>query len=369
MASFGTLSGSPTGRGNRLYEVVDNLSHQLGSHAFRAGVDFLYNDSKITYPRSSRGSYSFANLAAFLTGTYNASGFSQTFGDPVVYQTNPNVGFYAQDEWKVNSRFTLNLGLRYDLQFLETIRTDADNVSPRAGFAWTPFRSRHTVVRGSYGLYYDRVPLRAVANTILSANNTTDLSQLRQIGVSLSPAQTGAPVFPNTLPAVVPAVTLVNFSTMDRRMQNAYSEQGSFEIEQQLGNRSTVSAGYQHLRGLHLIISVNQNVPTCAARATTTVAARILITRTTRSTLPWRIRTMMPFTSPLCSGRPGGAAIASHIPGRSRSTMLAKRFSVRRRSEEHLARLRTVGRRSAASPQFNGSIESPTGAGITHGSI
>ena len=44
-------------------------------------------------------------------------------------------------------------------------------------------------------------------------------------------------------------------------MQNAYSEQGSLEIEQQLGARSTLSAGYQHLRGLHLIISVNQNVP------------------------------------------------------------------------------------------------------------
>jgi hypothetical protein len=52
---------------------------------------------------------------------------------------------------------------------------------------------------------------------------------------------------------------------MNRAMQNAYSEQGSLEIEHQLGARATLSAGYQHLRGLHLIISVNQNVPTCAA--------------------------------------------------------------------------------------------------------
>ena len=92
----------------------------------------------------------------------------------MVSQTNPNVGFYAQDEWKVSRRLTLNLGIRYDLQFLKTIATDTNNVSPRAGFAWSPFASRRTVVRGSFGLFYDRVPLRALANALLSGGNTTD---------------------------------------------------------------------------------------------------------------------------------------------------------------------------------------------------
>jgi hypothetical protein len=62
----------------------------------------------------------------------------------------------------------------------------------------------------------------------------------------------------------VPATTLVNFTTMDRRMQNAYSDQASVEIEQQLGPSSTVSIGYDHLRGRRLIMQINQNVPTCA---------------------------------------------------------------------------------------------------------
>ncbi len=75
-------------------------------------------------------------------------------------QTNPNVGLYAQDEWKASPSVTLNLGLRYDLQFLETINTDTNNVSPRVGFAWTPFDSRRTLVRASAGLFFDRVPLR-----------------------------------------------------------------------------------------------------------------------------------------------------------------------------------------------------------------
>ncbi|HTS47136.1 MAG TPA: carboxypeptidase regulatory-like domain-containing protein [Bryobacteraceae bacterium] len=269
VASFGTLSGSPTGRLNKLGEAVDSFSYETGAHAIRVGTEFLYNDDTITFPRSNRGSYSFSSLANFLKGTYNTSGFTQTFANSVIHQTNPNVGFYAQDEWKVNTHLTLNLGMRYDLQFLQSIATDTNNVSPRGGFAWTPFASRKTVIRGGYGLFYDRVPLRALANALLSANNTTNPADLSQISVSLSPTQAGAPEFPNILGSLtLPPGVLFNFSTMYPHMQNAYSEQGSFEIEQELGGRSTVSAGYQHVRGLHLIISVNQNVPNCTASGT-----------------------------------------------------------------------------------------------------
>ena len=268
VASFGTLSGSPTGRLNRMFQVVDNLSHQAGAHAMRVGVDFLFNDDTITYPRSIRGAYTFGSLAAFLSGTYNNAGFTQTFAEKIVSQTNPNFGVYVQDEWRAASNLTINAGLRYDLQFLDTISTDTDNVSPRLGFAWTPFGSAKTIVRGSAGLFFDRVPLRAVANALLSAGNTTDLANLRQIGISLSPTQAGAPVFPNVLSGVVPSVTLVNLTTMDRGMQNAYSRQAGIEVERQVGGRATVGLGYQYMRGLNLIMQVNQNVPTCVASGT-----------------------------------------------------------------------------------------------------
>ncbi len=267
VASFGTASGSPTKRLNRLVELVDNLSYQRGAHAIRMGVDFLYNNDTITYPRSIRGSYSFSTLANFLSGAYTSpNGFTQTFGNSVVHQTNPNVGIYAQDEWHVTPGITVNAGLRYDLQFLKTIETDKNNVSPRAGFAWSPFGSRKTVVRGGFGLFYDRVPLRALANAILSAGNTANPANLNQISVSLGPAQTGAPVFPNILNALtLPPGVLFNLTTMNPHMQNAYSDQGNLGIEQQLWTAGTLEIGYQHVRGRRLIISVNQNVPTCAA--------------------------------------------------------------------------------------------------------
>lgn len=267
VASFGTLSGSPQRRQNRLFQIVNSVSQQRGTHALRAGADLLSNDDTINYPRSYRGAYTFSSLTNFLAGVYNTSGFTQTFGVADVHQTNPNLGVYAQDAWTPRASLTVNLGLRYDVQVLPSIRTDRNNVSPRAGLAWAP-GARRTVVRASAGVFYDRVPLRAVANALLSAKNTTDLTQLQQTSVSLSPTQAGAPVFPAILAAPVPSVTLVNLTTMDPGLRNASSRQASVEVERQLGTTGTVSVGYDYLQGRHLLMSINQNVPTCLPAGT-----------------------------------------------------------------------------------------------------
>jgi hypothetical protein len=261
VAAFGTMSVSPVARRNTLLEVVDSVSFQAGDHAFRAGANLLYNREDIEFPRAFRGAYTFASLENFLRGVYNNGGFTQTFGDAAVSLDNPNAGLFAQDEWKMHRSFTLNLGVRYDLQFLPTIATDVSNIAPRAGLAWSA--GDRTVVRAGAGMYFDRVPLRPLANALLSANNTTDLAQVRQVIVGLSPGQAGAPVFPHILAAPVPLVTLVNLTTMDRHLQNAVSRQASAEIEHQFGSRTTVTATYRYLRAAHLLLQINQNVPTC----------------------------------------------------------------------------------------------------------
>lgn len=268
VAAFGTFPSSPQGRLNRMFQITNNTSQQRGAHALRAGVDFVHNDDLIRFPRAERGSYAFSSLASFLAGNYNNAGFSQTFGVMEVGQSNPNLGLYAQDEWSARPGLTLNLGIRYDLQWLETIDTDTSNFSPRAGFAWTPSASRTVVVRGSAGLFFDRVPLRALANALLSANNTTDLNQLQQVNVSLSPGQAGAPAFPAILDAPVPLVTLVNLTTMQPDLQNAYSRQANLEVERQIGRRGALSVGYSYVRGKGLLMAINQNVPSCTPSGT-----------------------------------------------------------------------------------------------------
>ena len=166
----------------------------------------------------------------------------------MVSQTNPNVGVYVQDEWKV--------ALEPDAQRRAALRPavprdDRDRPQQRLAARWASrgrrSASRRTVVRGSAGLFYDRVPLRALANALLSAGNTTDVAQPapdqhqpvagagRRAGVSRTSSRRR-----------VPSVTLPNLTTMDPDMQNAYSRQASVEVEQQIGERGTVSVGYQY---------------------------------------------------------------------------------------------------------------------------
>lgn len=259
VATFGRFSSSPTARLNYLFEAVNNLVLQRGSHTFKTGVDYLYNNDTITFPMSIAGSYTFPSLAAFQSSTTGYSSYVQNFGTPYVRQDNPNVGMYAQDEWKVLRTLTLNLGARYDLQFLKTINTDTNNLSPRLGFAWSPVQSGRTVVRGSAGLFYDRVPLRALANALLSAGNTTDPSQGRLLQYTYVPSDTGAPAFPGVSASPNPG-SRVSYALMNRNLQNAYAQQVSLGVEQQVFSRATLGISYQHVRGLHLLSSYNTNI-------------------------------------------------------------------------------------------------------------
>ncbi len=259
VASFGTATFSPLARAIDLYEVVDNVSLQRGAHSLKAGVDFLYNRVDINFPGAVQGVYTFTSLNNFLAGSY--SSFQQAFGAPTQQQSNPNIGLFVQDEWRPRPDLTLNAGLRYDAQFLpDPVETDANNLAPRLGFAYSP-GDRKTVVRASFGVYFDRIPLRAVSNA-LQRDGT------KYVVVQLSPTQAGAPVFPNVL-AAQPATlqTKPNVTRIDPEIENSYSQQLNLQVERELPWDSSVSVGYIHLTGLHLILSRNVNVPRFPASA------------------------------------------------------------------------------------------------------
>jgi hypothetical protein len=252
-ASFGTATFSPTGRNINLFELATSFSHQAGRHSLKAGADLLHDGVRIDFPGAIQGVYSFLSIADFLHGNY--INFQQAFGEPTTRQNNPSVGLFLQGELHLRSNLVWNAGIRYDLQFLPgPIATDINNVSPRVGIAWDPWSDGKTVVRASFGLYYDRIPLRAVANA------------LRRDGVHyrvalLSPAVAGAPVFPYVLPDF-PAGLLTGVTTMDPHIRSSYSQQANLQIERELFEGMSANLGYTYLRGKGLIMSRNLNVPT-----------------------------------------------------------------------------------------------------------
>lgn len=254
-ANFGTATFSPTKRDLDTYELAETITTQRHAHSLKGGINYLLNRVNITFPGAFEGVYTFSSLANFLEHRYTT--FQQAFGVPSQFQSNSNLGLFIQDEWRPTTNLTINAGLRYDAQFLpQPIMTDANNFAPRLGLAYAP-GDRKTVVRASFGIYFDRIPLRATSNAL-------QRDGMKYKVAVLSFGQPGAPLFPNTLRAF-PANLLVSITTIDPRIKNGYSEQASVQVERELAPSTTLSVGYLHTRGLHIILSRNLNVPTVPA--------------------------------------------------------------------------------------------------------
>lgn len=169
----------------RRYEFADNLTIIRGHHTLKfGGTELLRGDhaeSHTFFP----GRFVFGSLpGAILSPCFvpsssgsNPCGLvtpgaslsslqSASLGLPQVYQqgfgnaaypayTRPMTGIYWQDGWQVAPSFTLNYGIRYQIdgEYLP-LNTDYRDVAPRLSFAWDPFHDHKTVIRGGYGIFY-----------------------------------------------------------------------------------------------------------------------------------------------------------------------------------------------------------------------
>jgi hypothetical protein len=253
VANFGASTSSPTERDTDLYEAAENFSVQRGAHFLKVGGNFLYNRINIVFPAPLYGSYGFTSLANFQTGNYST--FTQAFGRIDWFQTNPNLGWFVQDEWKTRN-LTVNAGVRHDVQWLGAgISTRRLNIAPRIGIAYSPGNHK-TVIRAGFGQFYDRIPLRAVANALRGAGS-------EYVSLSLQRNQVGAPLFPDTL-STRPAA-LFNLATIDPRIKTSYALQANLQVERELTSRISAAIGFIHTRAVHVIMQRNLNVPTQTA--------------------------------------------------------------------------------------------------------
>jgi carboxypeptidase family protein len=184
-------------RTEQRYQFTDNFSWTIGRHNTKFGFDFNYLPIDAIFTVNYGGVYDFGGVQASTLGFVNpnpaalpnfpelnavqayGAGFPgslvQGLGSPRDSFHNIPVGAFWQDSWRINPHVTLNYGVRYDVEVPPTfkapqslalaayntlgvqkgIQTDKNNIQPRIGVAWDPRGDGKTVVRGSYGMFYD----------------------------------------------------------------------------------------------------------------------------------------------------------------------------------------------------------------------
>lgn len=178
--NFGKAQNMPQGRDENRFQIVDNISYTRGSHDFKFGADVSLIRAKSFFPRNRDGNFTFATDAPFNPAdpsTYPTQ-YVVAVLDPNEDLPNDLFSFFAQDQWRVRTNFTLNLGVRYDRERgfhkITGVPDDGNNFQPRLGFVWDPWNSGRTAIRGGYGTYVDQSFLNIQLN-VAAAKDSVEI--------------------------------------------------------------------------------------------------------------------------------------------------------------------------------------------------
>jgi Carboxypeptidase regulatory-like domain/TonB dependent receptor-like, beta-barrel len=293
---------------NQTLRFMDDLSYTLPRHTLRFGAEIRRRQLNIFNSPTPRGIFYFTGLQ---TSQLDASGLSVPntgfdFADfllglpqstEVQFGTSSNYGrqwqfvTYAQDDWRIKPRFSVNFGLRYEYftPFVEKnnhlatlvidpnitqvavavpgqaatlegtlpnslVRPNYANLAPRIGIAWRPFRQGGPVVRAGYGIFYNGAVLDQLYTKML---NQPPWAQAREIVTSNSQLLTLENGFPTSLPD-----TLTNTAAVDPNYQIGYAQIWNLSIEQQFGNQYVFEFLYTGTKGTHLDLVSDPNQAT-----------------------------------------------------------------------------------------------------------
>jgi uncharacterized membrane protein YgcG len=286
-----TGGGSQVGQSNSTnnqWELTNNTSFAMGSHALKGGVRVRAVRINQFSPQNFGGTYTFfgggvgpildandvptgeigtitsieryrrtlvfleqgksaAEIRALGGG---ASQFRLSDGNPQTKVSQWDFGGFFQDDWKVRPNLTLSLGLRYENQ--KNIDSNL-NFAPRIGFAWSPGgQQSKTVIRGGYGVFYERV----------SENLTMQAIRLNGVNQQQFTVQN-----PDFFPVIPTGEQLVTFAVpgsvyqLEKGLQAPYTLQSVFSVERQLPHNLTIATSYINIRTLHVLRTRPLNAP------------------------------------------------------------------------------------------------------------
>jgi len=257
------------------YELQNYTSMSLGKHFVKFGGRLRIVHEVDTSGAGFNGSFTFASLTDYQTAVNDlqlgttplgavkfALEAPPTVGAPVptVPVTVVDAGLYIQDDWKVRPTFTLSGGLRFETQ--NAIHDHAD-WAPRLGFAWGigggGKSAPKTVLRGGFGLFYDRFSQDLVLNAD-RLNGTTQNSYALSCPQSQPCSQLN--FFP-TVPAVsqLPSQTISSIYQIAPELHAPYIIQSAFTLERQVTKIANLTLTYLNSRGVHQLLSLVANAP------------------------------------------------------------------------------------------------------------
>jgi hypothetical protein len=326
-------------RTEQRYQFTDNFSWQRSSHLVKFGADINYLPLIADFTVNFGGVYNFGEISPGSLGLpTNFAGqavpnfsaiqayglgvpqvFIQGIGNPHQSFSNTTLGLFVQDSWRMRRNLTLNYGVRYDVEFTPEfpavnalsqaaenvlgitrgIPRDTNNVAPRIGLSWDPQNNGKTVVRASYGMFYDH-PLLALAFDSAVADGA-GAPQFAWTGGAPAPCTSPAAAVGNInatnifqgllgclppsfgyLPneqrfnALMPNSIFVNENYLSaglplsilpfgfptaKNFQYAYSQQANLNIERDLGHNFALDLSYNFNGGHHLNRPIDVNPP------------------------------------------------------------------------------------------------------------
>jgi hypothetical protein len=252
-------------RTGAVYHFLDTVSHVRGNHSFKFGTDIRLNRrSSESRTQDSLVFFSLADLAN------NAPFVISRNGNPRLDYANENFSFFGQDDWKAHPRLTLNLGLRYDVSTVSrekngllqnfdlTTRTitpvgqkihdaDTNNFGPRIGFSFDMFGNQKTVLRGGYGIFYNRELPASFGSPQANTYPATSTNLFDYLFCAAPPPTFAFPVDPRVFNCGVRAAFHI-----EKDIQTAMAQQWSLNVQQDLG-LGVLQVGYVGNHVSHLL--------------------------------------------------------------------------------------------------------------------
>jgi hypothetical protein len=284
--AIGLAVNLPQARANNIYQLQYTVGHIRGNHTYKAGIDFREQHIKSLFLPTLRGRLAYETLQDVVDDRAQTSQINAALrgGATFYYNRFKDYMFFVQDEWRVTPKFTLNYGIRYespgnpflDLQRLNDRvvaannndpRYKMDKAPPRDNNNWAPrigfnyrldggiFGQGKTVVRGGYARTYDFAFINIGLN-MFSAFPFLNSVTLAPRTVNSMPTLLAAGLTPITAPD-----TLVR-TIVDANLRSPFAEQFSVNVQRQLGNDWSFTAGWVGTKGTALFQTVDGNPTT-----------------------------------------------------------------------------------------------------------